>query len=91
MNKIPISEVMRRERSLAMGKFCSPRVKINSSAMYESLQTRYNRENAFLLVENWRSLSDNTDIAFTQVMEVFDLTIKYQLSRAAIYKILERK
>lgn len=71
MCKITMSDIRNRQYGLNSGTSSS--CQINIESVYNTLPKHYTYDNAKLILNNWQYLSENTNIAFSKVMDVFEL------------------
>lgn len=69
-NKLTCNHIRERQRNLVTDSYIS-NPKHNIKYLFESLSERYSWNNAKLILENWRSLSETEIIAFDRALEVF--------------------
>lgn len=71
MNKISVSEIWKRASALKSQNESS--TNLNIKALYERSLENYNPVNVVIVGKNWKDLDPNTNMAFTQLMELFDI------------------
>lgn len=71
MAKVKTSDI--RTRLSGLNESCIKPNNVNVNTVYQRVKTNYSYNNAKVVIENWSSLDKNSNVAFTKVMEVFDL------------------
>lgn len=64
------NDIKERQRNLTS---CDNPPKYNTRTLFENLKSKYSYQNAKLILEDWKTLSDQEIDAFDKVLEVFDI------------------
>ena len=64
------NDIKERQRNLTS---CDNPPKYNTRALFENLKSKYSYQNAKLILEDWKTLSDQEIDAFDKVLEVFNI------------------
>lgn len=71
MRILSYSDVHERQRVLTSNE--STKSKYNVNTLYENLKTKYSFQNAKIILENWRELSNQEIDSFDKALEVFNM------------------
>ena len=71
MRILSYSDVHERQRVLTSNE--STKSKYNINTLYENLKTKYSFQNAKIILENWRELSNQEIDSFDKALEVFNM------------------
>lgn len=69
--KLDISEVRKRKSGLSSTTISEGLINVNT--VQQKLLKKYNSNDAFLVLSDWRSLDENTEIAVSKLFELFDV------------------
>ena len=64
------NDIKERQRNLTS---CDNPPKYNTRTLFENLKSKYSYQNAKLILEDWKTLSDQEIDAFDKVLEVFNI------------------